>query len=201
VHHRVKNNLQVITSMLRLEAGRSDHPATKSVLKDMQDRIRSLALLHESIYRSGTFAAIDLSHYLKQIATQSFRSLQASSSTLELRLDLDTVQVGLDQATPCGLLVSELLSNCFKHAFPDGRTGEVCLLLKPTDTPGQWRLQVSDTGVGLAEDFETRREKSLGLQLVDSLARQLGGSLQTGPGSVFAVTFTANAPAPLKIVV
>jgi len=201
VHHRVKNNLQVITSMLRLEAGRSDHPATKSVLKDMQDRIRSLALLHESIYRSGTFAAIDLGHYLKQIATQSFRSLQSPSSTLELRLDLDTVHIGLDQATPCGLLVSELLSNCFKHAFPDGRTGEVCIKLKPTETPGQWHLQVSDTGVGLPEDFETRREKSLGLQLVDSLARQLGGSLQAGPGSVFAVTFTVSAPAPLQIVV
>jgi PAS domain S-box-containing protein len=201
VHHRVKNNLQVITSMLRLEAGRSDHPATKSVLKDMQDRIRSLALLHESIYRSGTFAAIDLGHYLKQIATQSFRSLQSPSSTLELRLDLDTVHIGLDQATPCGLLVSELLSNCFKHAFPDGRTGEVCIKLKPTETPGQWHLQVSDTGVGLPEDFETRREKSLGLQLVDSLAHQLGGSLQAGPGSVFAVTFTVSAPAPLQIVV
>jgi PAS domain S-box-containing protein len=201
VHHRVKNNLQVITSMLRLEAGRSDHPATKSVLKDMQDRIRSLALLHESIYRSGTFAAIDLGHYLKQIATQSFRSLQASSSPLELRLDLDTVQIGLDQATPCGLLVSELLSNCFKHAFPDGRTGEVCIKLKPAEISGQWQLQVSDTGVGLPDDFETRREKSLGLQLVDSLASQLGGSLQAGPGAVFAVTFTVNAPAPLQIVV
>jgi two-component sensor histidine kinase len=197
----VKNNLQVITSMLRLEAGRSDHPATKSVLKDMQDRIRSLSLLHESIYRSGTFAAIDLGHYLKQIATQSFRSLQVASTSIELRLDLGTVQVGLDQATPCGLLVSELLSNCFKHGFPDGRSGEVCITLKPSGSAGQWLLQISDTGVGLPDDFEVRREKSLGLQLVDSLARQLGGNLQAGPGALFAVVFTPHVPAPLAKVV
>jgi PAS domain S-box-containing protein len=203
VHHRVKNNLQVVTSLLHLEARRSDHPGTQAVLKDMQDRIRSMALLHESIYRAGTFAAIDLGSYLGQLATQAFRTLLPRMGVIQLRLELGSVQVGLDQATPCGLLVSELLSNCLKHGFSDGGSGEVCLELQPVAGGAQWMLRVSDTGVGLPADFQLRRQTSLGLQLVAGLAHQLGGSLEAGPGprAVFSVTFTPQKPAPLVLAV
>ena len=193
VHHRVKNNLQVVTSLLRLEAGRNAHPQTRSVLGDMQGRIHSMALLHESLYRSGTFASIDLGGYLRQLSSQSFRALAVAPGAIQLQLDLASVQVEMDQALPCGLLVNELLSNCLKHGFPDGRSGEVRVELHALDAGRQLRLRVSDTGVGLPEDFESRRSHSLGLQLVSDLAGQLQGTLEIGPGPAaeFTITFSA----------
>lgn len=197
VHHRVKNNLQVITSLLRLEAGRSDHAATKSVLMDMKSRIHAMALLHESLYRAGIFAAVDLSGYLKQLATQAFRTLATPDHRIRLHLELDSVQVEMDQATPCGLLINELISNCFKHGFPEGHNGEVRVALHALPGSARIRLSVSDTGVGFPSDFAVRRDQSLGLQLVSDLARQLDGVLEVGPGTQFAVTFTPRGLHPL----
>jgi PAS domain S-box-containing protein len=191
VHHRVKNNLQVITSLLRLEAGRSDQPDTQAVLKEMQGRIFAMALLHESLYRTGTFASVELGAYLKQLVMQVFRSQSGLCGEARLTLDVSEVSVGMDQATPCGLLINELVSNCLKHGFPAGRNGEVVLSSLPSIRPGWWCLTVRDNGVGLSADFEARRTHSLGLQLVSDLARQLGGQLDIGPGpqAVFSVTF------------
>ena len=191
VHHRVKNNLQVITSLLRLEAGRSEQPETRAVLKEMQGRIFAMALLHESLYRTGTFASAELGAYLKQLATQAFRSASGLVGDVRLVLDVSEVHVGMDQATPCGLLVNELVSNCLKHGFPAGRGGEVVVSSQPSTRTGWWCLTVRDTGVGLPADFDARRTQSLGLQLVSDLARQLGGQLDVGPGpgAVFSVTF------------
>ncbi len=196
VHHRVKNNLQVISSLLRLEGGRSGQAETKSVLDDMQGRIRSMALLHETLYRSGKFAGIDLAVYLAQVATQVFRML--ANENVRLSLDLAPLKVGMDFATPCGLLLNELLSNCFKHGFAkrghgaDPIDGEVRVSLQAIAGGPQWRLTVSDNGKGLAADFEIRRAQSLGLKLVSDLARQLGGQLEVGAGPVaeFTIGFT-----------
>lgn len=181
VHHRVKNNLQVITSLLRLEIRRSDQPATQHVLNDMQGRVRSMALLHESLYRTGTFASVDLADYLKKLCQQVFRSNAQPTDLVKLVMDVASVRVTLDQATPCALLANELLSNCLKHGFPNGRSGEVRVSLQCVDAQ-RWRLQVSDNGVGLPADLEQRRGSSLGLQLVSDLALQLGGQLEIGPG-------------------
>ena len=201
VHHRVKNNLQVITSLLRLEARRSNQPDTKTVLTEMQGRIRSMALLHESLYRSGIFASVELGTYLRQLATQAFRAQSSINGSIQLQLDLNPVQVSMDQATPCGLLVNELISNCLKHGFPDNRQGEVRIALQTlagtTGDATRVRLCVSDTGIGLSADFESRRGNSLGLQLVSDLTQQLGGCLEIGPGpgAAFTVTFTVAEPA------
>jgi len=196
VHHRVKNNLQIIASLLRLEAGRNQQPDTIAVLKDMQGRIQSMALLHESLYRSGVFAAADLGFYLKQLSSQSLHVLSDKPGFIELQLDLAAVSVGLDQAIPCGLLVNELISNCIKHGFPNGHAGEIRVELQRVAESPRFRLCVSDNGVGLPADFESRRTQSLGLQLVSGLARQLGGALEIGPGpeAVFTVVFTVNSP-------
>jgi PAS domain S-box-containing protein len=196
VHHRVKNNLQVVTSLLRLEAGRSAEPGTKAVLREMQSRIRTMAVLHETLYRSSTFASVELAAYLKQLATHLFRAHNTDPSGVRLGLDLMPVTVELDQAIPCGLLVNELLTNCLKHAFPLGRGGEVRIALQLA-AEGQVRLQVSDTGPGLPAGFDVSRSQSLGLQLVSDLTRQLRGTLEIGPpgqGASFTVTFTANLP-------
>ena len=206
VHHRVKNNLQVITSLLRLEAGRSTIANTKEVLGYMRGRIRTMAQLHESLYRSDTFASVDLGVYLGQVATQAFKTQELHRDSVRLTLNLRSVQAGMDQATVAGLLLNELVSNCLKHGFPEGRTGEVCMELQAAhdhDSPhdGRWCLRVSDTGVGLPSDFEDKRKASLGMQLVTDLSHQLGGSLAIdsvpGQGVRFSVVFVVQAPAPL----
>lgn len=191
VHHRVKNNLQVIASLLRLEGRRIDHPMTRSVLREMQGRIQSMALLHETLYRSGNFARVDLAAYLTQLTSQLFRSLAVQPGAVRLSLDLAPVLVEIDQAIPCGLIVNELASNCLKHGFPEGRSGEVSVRLRAAGHDGSLTLSVADNGVGLPADFDLRRTRSLGLQLVSDLARQLQGSLFIGPGpeTLFEVTF------------
>lgn len=210
VHHRVKNNLQIISSMLRLEAGRSEYPVTRAVLADMQSRIRSMAILHETLYRSGTFASINLGAYLKQLTSQTFRAQSLGNSAVRLELELAPLSVDLDTATPCGLLVNELLTNSLKHAFPEGKSGTILVQLELESQPqsqaqsdagraaGEWLvLRVSDDGVGLPEDFAVRSKNSLGMQLVSDLVRQLHGTLavESVSGASFVTRFQ---PKPLS---
>ena len=206
VHHRVKNNLQVIASLLRMEARRSQQADTQAVLADMQGRIRSMALLHKALYRSGTFASVDLGNYLQKVASQAFDSQSLAPDLVRLTLRLGSVQVGMDQAIAAGLMANELISNSLKHGFPQAHSGEVSVTLQPVDsatqvTDPQWRLCVSDTGVGLPADFDARCKTSLGLQLVNSLSQQIGGSLgidsPPGQGAQFTVIFTALEPQSL----
>ncbi|MDC8771795.1 PAS domain S-box protein [Roseateles albus] len=206
VHHRVKNNLQVITSLLRMEAGRSLVADTKEVLGDMRGRIRTMAHLHESLYRSGTFASVDLGVYLSQVATQAFKAQELHRDSVRLTLSFGSVQSGMDQAQATGLLLNELISNCLKHGFPEGQTGEVSVEFQPANDQAnpldvRWCLCVRDTGVGLPADFEEKRQASLGLQLVTDLSNQLGGTLVIdsvpGAGARFNLVFTVQTPAAL----
>ena len=194
VHHRVKNNLQVVTSLLRLETGRIDHPTTIAVLNDMQSRIRAMALLHETIYRSSTFAEVDLAAYLTELTNQVLRSQSTQPRSIQLELQLTSARLGLDQAILCGLIVNELLSNCLKHAFPEFGQGEVCIGLRWAE-PGRLELFVADNGIGLPKDFEVKTARTLGLQLVSDLTTQLQGQLQVGRGrgTLFKVNFTPAA--------
>ena len=190
LHHRVKNNLQVITSLLRLEAGRSPQGHVKAVLGEMQTRVISMALLHETLYRSGSLARVDLGSYVPRLATQIFRA-QAPSSAVTLALDVDPVELELDQAVPCGLIINELVSNTLKHAFPQGAAGEVRISLHAVDGGPAVRLTIADNGAGLPADFEEARQRSLGLQLVGDLTRELHGTLdiQSARGASFSLTF------------
>ncbi len=193
VHHRVKNNLQLIVSLLRLETSRSMEEAAKLVLRDMQGRIQSMALLHETLYRAGNYADVDLSSYLGQLGIQLLRTLKPGSRSIELDRHMTPVSVGIDQAIPCGLVLHELLSNCLKHAFQGMGAGVVRLELDYLADGTEVRLSVKDNGVGLPSNFAPLSGKSLGLQLVSDLARQLGGRLDVGPGpgATFTVTFRA----------
>jgi PAS domain S-box-containing protein len=196
IHHRVKNNLQVISSLLRLESARHTAPDLTSVLEDLGRRVHSMALLHDQLHRAASFAEVDLGAYLEQLSRYCFSSLAPPSGAIQLHLQLAPVAVSMDQAVACGLLVNELITNTMKHGFPAGRDGEVRIELLPVEGGPEARLRISDTGVGLPADFATRRTKSLGLQLATDLARQVGGTLEIGPGpeAVFSVTFV---PAPV----
>jgi two-component sensor histidine kinase len=191
IHHRVKNNLQIISSLLRLHFNRLDNPAAKAALQDMQDRVRSIALLHDHLCHSKNLAAVDLAGYLASLCQQLFRALVASPGNIQLQLDLAHVRLGIDQAIPFGLVVNELVSNALKHGFPQGRTGHVRVELQPVEGGPEWRLRVADNGVGLPPDFDLNLLTSLGLQLVSGLTSQIDGRLEigTGPGTVFEMVF------------
>ncbi len=194
IHHRVKNNLQVITSLLRLEANRSSAPDVRAVLVEMKNRVISMALLHELLYRSDTLASVNLATYLAELARQVFES-SALHAGIRFESRIDPVAVDLDQAVPCGLLVNELLANALKHAYPNGRRGVVRLTvshaLDPATGADAVAITVEDDGVGLAPDFENRRKRSLGLQMVTDLTRQLDGTLEIDApsGARFRVRF------------
>lgn len=187
VHHRVKNNLALIISLMRLEAGRDANEQTRAVLLEMQARIRSVVLLNEALYRTESYSRVRLADYLRQIATHLFQAQTTSAGPVRLVMDLAPVGVEARQAIPCGLIVNELVTNSLKHAFPNGRAGEVSIALARGG--GAATLRVSDNGIGLPPDLGSRRSQSLGLQLVSDLARQLGGSLETGAGATFTISF------------
>jgi len=195
VHHRVKNNLQVITSLLRLEGNRRLNSEVKGALGDMQGRIRSMALLHETLYRTGNYARVDLGEYLRQLATQLFRANNSSPARIRLRLAMAKVFVGIDQAIPCGLIVNELIANSLKHGFPHESSGQVCLEIKVGEGD-EVHLRVRDDGIGLAEDFDISKTESLGLRLVSDLTHQLQGTLEMEPTNGFLIRFTPSKPRP-----
>ncbi len=190
IHHRVKNNLTVISSLLALQVGTNSDPEVNALLKDSQQRIRSMALIHEQLYRSHDLGRIDFATYVRELTAHVARSYQVQTEGVTLAMTLEEVWLNLDTAIPCGLILQELLSNCFKHAFPEGRAGEIMIALH-TDPQGMYRLRVSDTGVGLPEGLNLRDAKSLGLQLVCILTEQLDGTiaLDGKHGTTFTLTF------------
>lgn len=191
-HHRVKNNLAMITSLMRITASRSTLEETKAALLEMQQRIHSVVVLNATLYETGNYTSVRLAEYLKRAATHVFSALAPKTGNVRLVLDLSPVEVATAQAIPCGLIVNELITNSLKHGFPGG-SGEVRVSLNPLED-GKAQLRVSDTGIGLPEDFRTRRTGSLGLQLVDDLARQLLGAVEVGPGASFTIVFRVLTP-------
>jgi two-component sensor histidine kinase/CheY-like chemotaxis protein len=176
VHHRVKNNLQVIASLLRLQSSTIADPALRELFRDSQNRLHAMALVHEQLYQAQDLARVDFAAYLRELATSVLRSYTAQSAQVGLAFDADTV-VGLDidTAIPLGLILTELVSNGLKHAFPDGRPGTITVGLH-ADT-ATVTLAVRDDGVGLPGSFELQTAGSLGLQLVGDLTEQLGGTV------------------------
>lgn len=202
VHHRVNNNLQVIASLLRLEARRVVDPAVQESLGSMRNRVHAMALLHQTLYRSGRYAEVALGSYLQEVAANVTRSFATAAHSVEVKTSLSNVSLNIDQAIPCGLIVNELVTNSLKHGFPAGRSGTVTVSLEETSRAGELLIRVSDTGVGLPDPSGLRREGAIGLQLVEDLVRQLQGGVRRldGPGTTFEVTFEAtplrDLPAP-----
>jgi PAS domain S-box-containing protein len=191
VHHRVKNNMQVISSLLNLQSRRIQDPDVLEMFRESQRRIRSMALIHERLYQSSDLSRIEFSQYLRNLATHLFHSYQVSSDRVRLRLDTEEVFFNINTAIPCGLIVNELVSNALKHGFPEGRTGEVAVELHRVAGDG-YVVRVRDDGVGFPQALDYRRTETLGMQIVNTLVGQLEARLELEnrtPGTAFRMEF------------
>jgi PAS domain S-box-containing protein len=190
IHHRVKNNLQVISSLLNLQASRVTHPIASEVLAESQNRVRAMALVHETLYRSDDLARVDIARYLEELCGYLFRSFGVDSNRIILRLNVTHVVLSLDRAIPCGLIVNEIVSNSLKYAFPENRVGTVTVELH-LNSNETINMAISDDGIGLPSDLVVDQTPSLGLQLVCILTEQLGGhlTLDRSHGTRFEISF------------
>lgn len=191
IHHRVKNNLQIVSSLLALQLGRVEDEKVIRALEDSQSRIRSMALIHEQLYRSGDLAKIDFSEYLKKLVNSLLQTQGEKGALVHVSTHVHKVLLDLGLALPCSLIINELLTNCLKHAFPQGQKGEIRIEFL-RDRSNSYRLTVADNGKGLPGDFDYRKSKSLGLQLVVNLAElQLQGALEvrSDHGTSFIIEF------------
>ena len=196
IHHRVKNNLQIISSLLNLQSATIKEAATLAVIRESQNRVRSMGLIHEMLYQSRDLARIFFGQYVRELAASLFRSYGIGSSQVRLRVEIsEDSALSIDTAIPCGLILTELVSNCLKHAFSDQQPGEITISLQSGDD-GNWRLGVSDNGVGLPDNFDPRKTESLGLKLVISLADQLQAQLdiESANGTSFTLHFRELPP-------
>jgi len=193
IHHRVKNNLQVISSLLNLQSRYIEDQSVLELFQESQNRVRSMALIHEKLYRSQDLARINFAEYIRNLATHLVRSYRASSGPVSLKVDANDVSLSIDAAVPCGLIINELVSNSLKYAFKDGREGEIRIELR-SDRDRQVTLIVADNGVGFPKDLDFRYTESLGMQLVNTLTNQLDGTveLHSNGGTEFKITFTLS---------
>lgn len=190
IHHRVKNNMQVISSLLNLQAQHIEDPAALELFAESRNRVRSMALIHEKLYQSSDLAKIDLGGYLKTLAQGLSSSYASKVRGVSISTESEDVQLGIDAAVPCGLIVNELVTNSFKYAFPNGKAGQILIAMsRPTE--GRLQLTVSDNGVGFPKGTDFRETESLGLQLVNTLTEQLGGEVEmrNGVGTTFEISF------------
>ena len=193
IHHRVKNNLQVVSSLVNLQADALADPALRGVFREVQSRVQSMALIHEKLYESGGLARLNFADYAASLTQSIWSAHGAGGLGMRLRLDVEPVALSVATAVPCGLILNELVSNALKHAFPSGG-GTVTVGLAHETGTGRLCLRVCDDGIGLPAGLDWRRARTLGLRLVQMLARQLDGSVDTGPGpgTEFRISFDAK---------
>jgi two-component system, sensor histidine kinase PdtaS len=190
IHHRVKNNLQVICSLLNLQGDRIEDAALREVFHEGEQRIQTMALIHETLYQVSDLASFHLAPYVQRLSDALLHAYGGEAGRVTLTTRLEALALPLDSAVPCGLILHELLSNALKHAFPDGQAGTITLDLR-AGPDRHVTLRVADSGVGVPEPFDVRQSDSLGLQLVCLLTEQLGGTLTVTRqgGTTFTLTF------------
>lgn len=193
VHHRVKNNLQVISSLLNMQVRRLDEGASREALAECQNRVQAIALIHEQLYRTRDYARVPFADYARSLAELVFATAGVAADWVALELDIEHMTFTVDRAIPCGLILNELISNALKHAFPGGRRGTIRVAMRAF--AGEVELTVADDGCGISAEVDVERSDSLGLQLVTTLAEQLDGRIAVvrAPGTRFEVRFPVEA--------
>jgi two-component system, sensor histidine kinase PdtaS len=189
IHHRVKNNMQIISSLISLQTDYADNEDTIKMFEDSKNRIRSMALIHEKLYQSDDISLIDFSDYIESLASRLLEFYGYAERRVGLKVEADNISLSIDSAIPCGLIINELVSNSIKHAFPGERVGMIKIgMHKQSD---EYVLTVEDNGIGFPEDIDFRKTDSLGLQIVQTLTLQLGGQieLQRNGGTKFQIIF------------
>ncbi len=196
VHHRVKNNLQIIASLLHFQAKKVKNPEDLAAFAEGRNRLRSMILVHEKLYQSPDLSRIDFGSYIRALASDLQRSYLTTGRSVALRVAADTLDLPIEAAVPCGMILCELLTNVFKYAFPDGRSGTADVSVSAAD--GHMHLFVSDDGVGLPGDFDPEQSSSFGWQLIRNLTAQLGGSAKVDRrnGTHVAISFPRHAGEP-----
>ncbi|ADU67260.1 PAS sensor protein [Desulfurispirillum indicum S5] len=180
IHHRVKNNMQIVSSLLNLQSlHSSDDARVVEVLEECQSRIRSMALIHEKLYQSDTLARIDFAGYVRTLCQNLFRTYKANAQAISLEVDVADVTFSINTAIPLGLILNELISNALKHAFADREKGVLFIRLQP-QSGGRYLLEVQDDGVGFPAGFLLQGQGSLGMELIHTLSEQLSGSVRLG---------------------
>jgi PAS domain S-box-containing protein len=195
IHHRVKNNLQIMSSLLNLQERRIEDDELLKIYRDSHNQIRSIALVHERLYKSEDLAKIDFAEYIKSMTKELCKSYMCDQKGLEIQIEAEHIRIGIDKAIPCGLIVNELISNAIKHAFPEGlkRKGKIAISLKEKDNTVE--MTVKDNGVGIPENIDVNKANSMGLLLLRLLTNQLKGKfeLTRKKGTAFTITFHGNA--------
>ncbi len=192
IHHRVKNNLQVVASMLHLQAGYIKDREARTLFEESQKRIESMALLHEKLYQAKDLARIDFREYVVDLASNLLALNTDKSERIEMKVDIEGVILDVNNSIPCGLIINELVSNALAHAFQDGGKGQITIGMH-NSSDNRIRLSVSDNGAGFPEDLDFKNTASLGMQLVNSLVNQLDGliELDRSKGTAFRIEFQA----------
>jgi len=200
IHHRVKNNLQVISGLLNLQSHYIGDEKVKGIFKESQNRVKTMALIHEELYQARDLASVDFSDYIRSLVKNLFASYSIDPDALSLELDLEDVNMVVDTAIPCGLILNELVSNSLKHAFPDGRRGKMKVRFV-SNGEKSYTLSVADDGAGFPKDLDITRTKSLGMQLVNILVEQLGGTMELDRrgGTRFTVSFKEYREAGINL--
>jgi len=189
IHHRVKNNIQIISSLLNLQKQQVDSDEFVNILSESQNRIKSMAMIHEKLYHSGDLTRINFAEYIETLVSDLYSSYATSTRQVTPFINVENVRFNIETAVPCGLIINELISNSLKHAFPKGKTGTLSVSLKTSD---EWNeLVISDDGVGFPEEFDIENSKTLGLQLVNILVKQLDGKITLNRinGTQFKIIF------------
>jgi len=189
IHHRVKNNLMIISSLLSLQSRYIKDEATREIFKESQSRAKSMALIHERLYRSGNVKNIDFPDYLRSLTRDIFDTYRTSRGRVQLQMDVQDVVLDVDSAVPLGLIINELVTNSLKYAFPDDREGIIKISFH--HEADEYVLEVCDDGIGIPEDFEVEKSDSLGMLLVNSLTSQIQGELELvrQQGTTFRIKF------------
>ncbi len=189
IHHRVKNNMQIISSLLNLQKQYVKNDDFINILMESQNRIKSMAMIHEKLYNSDNLTRINFSEYIESLVAHLFSSYAVSTRQVTPVIKVEDLELNIETAVPCGLVISELVSNSLKHAFPQGRTGKLIISLKTRD---QWNeLIISDDGIGFPDQFDFQNTETLGLKLVTTLLNQLNGeiTLDRSHGTEFKIIF------------